>query len=75
MGYETCLLASDEALSADEVKPLHDEKLETTLLSELKPDEYCALDGACIMIDLRASMAFRAGHIQSTLRTQHRFNT
>ena len=67
MGYETCLLPSEEALSAEEIKPLHDDKLNTTLLPELKPDEYCALDCVVITIDLRSSMAFRAGHIRGSV--------
>lgn len=71
MGYETCLLASEEALSAHEIKPLRDDDLETTLLPEclpeLLPDEFCALEGAVITIDLRSSMAFRAGHIRGSV--------
>ena len=67
MGYETCLLASEEALSAHEIKPLHEDKLETRLLPELMPDEFCALDGAVITIDLRPSMAYRAGHIRGSV--------
>jgi len=67
MGYEICLLASEEALSAHEIKPLHDDKLETRLLPELMPDEFCALDGAVITIDLRPSMAYRAGHIRGSV--------
>jgi len=67
MGYETCLLASEEALSAHEIQPLHDDKLETRLLPELMPDEFCALDGAVITIDLRPSMAYRAGHIRGSV--------
>lgn len=67
MGYETCLLASEEALSAHEIKPLHEDKLETRLLPELTPDEFCALEGAVITIDLRPSMAYRAGHIRGSV--------
>ena len=67
MGYETCLLASEEALSAHEIEPLHEDKLETRLLPELMPDEFCALDGAVITIDLRPSMAYRAGHIRGSV--------
>jgi rhodanese-related sulfurtransferase len=67
MGYETCLLASEEALSAHEIQPLHDDKLETRQLPELMPDEFCALDGAVITIDLRPSMAYRAGHIRGSV--------
>ena len=67
MGYKTCLLASEEALSAHEIKPLHDDKLETRLLPELTPDEFCALEGAVITIDLRPSMAYRAGHIRGSV--------
>jgi len=67
MGYETCLLPSEEALSAHEIKPLRADNLEATLLPELMPDEFCALDGAVITIDLRPSMAFRAGHIRGSV--------
>ncbi len=67
MGYEACLLPSEEALSAHEIKPLRDDDFETTPLPELLPDEFCALDGAVITIDLRPSMAFRAGHIRGSV--------
>jgi rhodanese-related sulfurtransferase len=67
MGYEICLLAREEALSAHEIKPLHEDKLETRQLPELMPDEFCALDGAVITIDLRPSMAYRAGHIRGSV--------
>jgi len=67
MGYEACLLPSEESLSAHEIKPLRDDDFETTLLLELLPDEFCALDGAVITIDLRPSMAFRAGHIRGSV--------
>jgi rhodanese-related sulfurtransferase len=67
MGYETALLPSVEALSAHEFKSMLDEDLETTLLPELLPDEFCALDGPVITIDLRSSMAYRAGHLRGSV--------
>ena len=67
MGYESALLPSVEALSAHETQPLRDDELVTTLLPELLPEEFCALDGPVITIDLRSSMAFRAGHLRGSV--------
>ena len=70
MGYEACLLASNDALSAHDLKPLRDDDLQTPLPevpTELLPGEFRALEGAVIMIDLRSSMAFRAGHLRGSV--------
>lgn len=67
MGYEVFLLASEEALSAYDVDSVGDDDLKTLRLPEIVPAQLRALDGAVLTIDLRSSMAFRAGHLRGSV--------